>query len=303
MPIKNRNFYAYQIDLHYLGGERGDYDSIMWETNIVEEIFTHIYSLEVQNRTLRFHDAWLMYLDHFTVERNYLFGRFAYAEYGTAGDLVHADNLRVRPNPKHLREGETIYVYFAIRKSDGLLLLQSHVRINRPRFEEYVENFGERLIREHNLTFIQICTLLDSSFFDNINALTTVNRISIEVTTKQPAADENPAVLALQDEAEMTQATTVKLDFLAKYQRSGLKGAVPFVRRYKDKPGVSKIVVKGKLAGAEKIIRMDESQEKYGRKLEVDGSGQPTIESAEIVLSEILSSREGLLRRGEDETS
>lgn len=92
----------------------------------------------------------------------------------------------------------------------------------------------------------------------------------------------------------------MKLDFSAKYQRSGLRGAVPFVRRYKDKPGVVKIVVKGKLGGAEKVIRMDQSQEKYRRSIEVDASGQPTMTATENILHEICRVRTAL-RREEDE--
>ncbi|ASS69289.1 hypothetical protein [Paenibacillus sp. RUD330] len=296
MPAKRKSFYAYQIDLHFLDGQR-QVDSIKWDFTIMSTLMDHISQLPSAIKTERFHDSWLIYLDHFSIETNYLFGRFAYAEYGTTGELIHADNLTRRPNPKHLREGETIYTYFLIRKSDGLLLLQSHSKLNRPRIEEYIERFGDPVIRQNQLTYIQICTLLDNSFFENIQALNSVNKISIEVTTAQPAADENAAVRALQDEAELTDATSVKLDFSAKYRRSGLAGAVPFVRRYKDKPGVTKIVVKGKLAGAEKVIRMDESQEKYKRSVEVDGTGQPTLRSVETVLFEIAQRRE-LLRRG-----
>ncbi|REK52606.1 MAG: hypothetical protein C6W55_15950 [Thermobacillus sp.] len=290
MPTKQKNFYAYQFDLHYLEGDR-QVDSIKWDQRIVGEIFSHINDLPLQQKTQRFQDSWLMYLDHFSEETDYYFGRFAYAEYGTTGELIHADNLTIRPNPKHLREGETLYTYFCIRKSDGLFLLQSHVKLNRPRIEEYIEHLGAEVITRHNLTYIQICTLLSNSFFDDIQSLNSVNRISIEVTTTQYAADENPAVRELQEEATIVQATSVKLDFTAKYRRSGLAGAVPFIRRYVDKPGVSKIVVKGKIAGAEKVIRMDESQEKYRRSVDVDHTGQPTMRSAEAVLRELCLSR------------
>ncbi|KPV60734.1 hypothetical protein QJ48_04200 [Paenibacillus sp. A3] len=299
MPTKIKNFYAYQIDLHYLKG-RHQVDAVKWDVTIVAQLIDHIYNLSDDQKTQRFHDSWLIYLDHFSNEMNYLFGRFAYAEYGTTGELIHADNLRRRPNPKNLREGETLYTYFLIRKSDGLFLLQSHSKLNRPRVEEYLEQFGEPIIRHSQLTYIQICTLLDSSFFDNIQALNSVNKVSIEVTTAQAAADENAAVQLLQSEADRMDATTVKLDFSAKFRRSGLAGAVPFIRSYKDKPGVTKIVVKGKLAGAEKVIRMDESQEKYKRRVEVDGTGQPTLRSVETVLSQIAQARAPLRREDDD---
>ncbi|MGZ0051493.1 hypothetical protein [Brevibacillus gelatini] len=300
MPDKKKNFYAYQIDLHYLKGRQHQVDAVKWDEKIVCDLFDYISQLPVNQKTQRFHDSWLTYLDHFSIETNYLFGRFAYAEYGTTGELIHADNLTRRPNPKHLREGETLYTYFLIRKSDGLLLLQSHMKLNRPRVEEYLEQLGKPVIRNNQLTYIQICTLLDNSFFDNIQALNSVNKVSIEVTTAQAAADENAAVQMLQSEADRMDATTVKLDFSAKFRRSGLAGAVPFIRRYKDKPGVTKIVVKGKLAGAEKVIRMDESQEKYTRSVEVDGTGQPTLRSAEAVLSQIAQTRAPLRREDED---
>jgi hypothetical protein len=299
MPSKYKNFLAYQIDLHYLKGVR-QVDAIKWDPVIVGDILTYINGLGGQQKAQRFHDSWLIYLDHFHEETNYFFGRFAYAEYGTTGELIHADNLTTRPNPKHLREGETLYSYFTIRKSDGLLLIQSHAKLNRPRVEEYIEQLGAAVITRHQLTYLQICTLVNATFFENIAALNSVNKISIEVTTAQQAADENPAVQALQEEANEASATTVKMEFSAKYQRSGLRGAVPFVQKYKDKPGVAKIVVKGKLGGAEKTIRMDESQEKYKRSVEVDGTGQPTMRAAEAILSE-LSQRRGPLMRSEEE--
>lgn len=174
LATKYRNFYAYQLDLHCLEGTPG-VDTIKWNSTIVEELLNHINSMTKQQKTLRFHDSWLMYLEHFSIERNYFFGRFAYAEYGTTGELVHADDLTTRPNPKHLREGETIYVYFALRKSDGLFLLQSHIKINRPRVEEYIEQLGAITLRRYDLTYLQVCTLLDNSFFDNIDALNAVN--------------------------------------------------------------------------------------------------------------------------------
>jgi len=295
MATKLKNFYAYQIDLHYLSGNP-QVDTIKWDEAVVSDILSHINGLSDQAKTQRFHDSWLIYLDHFSEELDYLFGRFAYAEYGTSGELIHADNLTRRPNPKALREGETLFTYFLIRKTDGLMLLQSHLKLNRPRVEDYLENFGAPIITRNQLTYLQICTLLDNSFFENIQALNTVSRIMIEVTNSQPAADENEAVRVLQNEATIAEATTVKLDFSARYRRTGLAGAVSFVRRYKDKPGVTKIVVKGKLAGAEKVIKMEESQEKYKRRVEVDGTGQPTLRSAEMVLWEIARLRAPLRR-------
>lgn len=107
MPEKRKNFYAYQIDLHYLKGRR-QVDAVKWDKQIVCDLFDHINQLPDNQKTQRFHDSWLIYLDHFSIETSYLFGRFAYAEYGTTGELIHADNLTRRPNPKHLREGETL---------------------------------------------------------------------------------------------------------------------------------------------------------------------------------------------------
>ncbi|RAR39652.1 hypothetical protein [Paenibacillus sp. MDMC362] len=294
MATKKRNFYAYQIDLHYLSGKKQQTDAIKWDPKVIKELLSHIISLPIADRTKHYHDSWLVYLDHYSEERLYYFGRFGSAEYGTNGELIHADNYTLRPNPKNIREGETQYTYFAIRKSDGLMLLQGNLKVNRSLVEEYFENLGKSVIHKNALTYIQICTLINSSFFNDVNSLDTVNKIQVEVTTTVPGADENEAVKEMQKEADKTNATTVKLEFTAKFRRSGLVSAVPFLKNYKDKPGVEKIVVRGKLAGAEKIIRMEDSQEKFKQTIEVDKNNQPKMKSVEIVLSGIMDVRKSL---------
>ncbi|MDP4096880.1 hypothetical protein OIN60_08860 [Paenibacillus sp. P96] len=295
MPQKPKRFNAYQIDLHYLDtSTRNQTDAIMWDAAIVSELWAEIFTLAVEQRTRRYNDSWLMYLDYFEEDEHYIFGRFLSAEYGTTGELLHADQLTLRPNPKLVREGETEATYFLIKKVDGLLLLQSNIRLNRPRFEEYIETLGAEVIRRRNLTFIQICTLLENNFFESIRQLNTVHKIEIEVSKTEIAADENEAVRALQNDVEEISATDVKLEFEAKYQRSGLKGVLPLVKKYKDQQGVTKIVVRGKLAGAEKVIKLDDSQEQYRRRVEVDTNNQPMLTSVENVLKEVANQRRKL---------
>lgn len=292
MAQKHKRFSAYQIDLHYLDTTtKHDTDAIKWDSDVLSEIFKHIIAMSSEARSRRYNDSWLMYLDHVDEDTNYIFGRFLSAEYGTTGELIHADDLTLRPNPKLLREGETESTYFIIKKADGLLLLQNNLRLNRPRFEEYFEMLGQDIIRKHNLTYIQICTLVENSFFDSIRQLNTVHKILIEVSKTEISADENEAVRALQNDVEQISATDVKLEFGAKYQRKGMMGVLPLIQKYKDQQGVTKIVVRGKLAGAEKVIKLDESQEQYKRKVEVDKNNQPLLTSVENVLREIVTQR------------
>jgi hypothetical protein len=207
MATKFKNFFAYQIDLHYLDRtNRNDVDAIKWDASIVEQVFQHIMSLTPAERTRRYHDSWLMYLDYLDIDQHYIYGRFNSAEYGTTGELVHADNLSVRPNPKLVREGETQYTYFLVRKSDGLLLLQGNVRLNRPKIDEYIEQFGKPILTSNNITFLQVCTLVDNSFFESIRSLNVVNKIQIEVMTLEQSADESAAVGALRRESEEIHA-------------------------------------------------------------------------------------------------
>jgi hypothetical protein len=297
MATKFKNFYAYQIDFHYQDvTHRNEVDAIKWDERIAEEIFNHIFSLTPTAKTKKYRDSWLMYLDYLDSDEHFIFGRFSSAVYGTTGELVHADNLSLRPNPKQPREGETESTYFLVRKADGLLLLQGNIRLNRPKLDEYLEQLGNPVILSNNLTFIQVCTLVDNTFFDSIRALNTVNKIEIEVTTVEAAADESDAVRALRNDAEEVQATDVQIKFEAKYQRSGLSGALSLVKKYKDQQGVNKIVVRGKLAGAEKVIKLDESQEKYSVKVEVDTNVQPMLSSVETALKHIVGQR-SILRR------
>ncbi|OMF30940.1 hypothetical protein [Paenibacillus sp. FSL H8-0259] len=295
MPRKSKSFNAYQIDMHYLDTRgRQDVDAVKWDATVTTQLFASIYALNDADRTIRFKDSWLMYLDHLDEDQHYIFGRFSSAEYGTVGELLHADNLTRRPNPKLVREGENQSTYFIIKKADGLLLLQSNIRLNRPRFEEYIERLGAGVIAANTLTYIQVCTLLENNFFDGIRELNTIHKVEIEVSRSEVVADENEAVRALQNDVEEIHATDVKLQFEAKYQREGLHGVFPLVQKYKDQRGVTKIVVRGKLAGAEKVIRLDESQEKYRRKVEVDNNNQPLLTSTEDTLREIATNRRRL---------
>ncbi|WP_017814445.1 hypothetical protein [Paenibacillus shenyangensis] len=292
MGTKHKSFNAYQIDLHYLDDSRHATDAVKWESDVMVDILNHIFNnLNEGQRTARYNDVWLMYLDHFEHDEHFIFGSFSSAEYGTIGELIHADDLTRRPNPKEIREGETESTYFIIRKSDGLMLLQVNQRLKRVRVDEYIERYGHVIINNANLTYLQICTLVETNFFNSIRELNTVHRIEIEVAKVETMADENEAVQALQGDLETISATTVKLKFEAKYQRSGLSGAIGLVKKYKDQPGVTKMVVRGKLAGAEKKINLEESQEKYTRRVEVDSNNQPMLSSIEVVLREIANSR------------
>lgn len=303
MNVRRKRFNAYQIDLHYLRKHKGnEFDAVKWDYKIIEQILKNIYGLKLHFRAKRYNDSWLMYLDYLDCDEHVIFGRFASAEYGTVSELVHADNLTLRPNPKLLREGETEYTYFMIRNSDGLLLLQGNQRLSKNRFNEYIQEFGQKIIEASGITFIEVCTLLEQSFFDSIRQLNSVNNILIEISTLEPRADENEAVRALQGEAYEIKATHVTLDFKAKYKREGLKNVFPLLNNYKDKPGVTKIVVKGKLAGAEKVINLNDSQEKYDKRVKVDSNNQPIMSSVEEVLRGIVNHR-APLRGGENENN
>lgn len=297
MTQKKKKFNAYQLDLHYLNrvGRGPEVDTIKWDASIIENILSDVYRSTNQQRTKRYQDSWLMYIDYLDIAEHYIFGRFSSAEYGTRGELIHADSLISRTNPKEVREGETEFTYFYIRKSDGLMLLQTNLRLTRARFEEYIEDFGSAAIQRNNLTFIQVCTLVMQEFFENVRALNTINKLEFEVITTEAIADENPVVQALNNHAQRISSTAVKVEYGAKYDRTGLTNVIPLLRDYKDKRGVNKIVVRGKLAGAEKIIKLDDSQESYKRKVEVDLNNQAMLESVLNALREIAAQR-GVLR-------
>ncbi|WP_019636139.1 hypothetical protein [Paenibacillus fonticola] len=294
MATKKRNFYAFQIDLHYLDPDQHATDAVKWDPEIITELFTRIVAIPESQRGQKYKDSWLMYLSSFSNEEHYLFGKFLSAEYGTVGELIHADTHITRPNPKAKREGELEATYFYIRKADGFMLLQGSQRLTRARFEEYIEKLGNEVITENNLTYIQVCTLVEKEFFDHISELTSVNKLMFEVTKTELAADESQTTRALQNDIEEISATDVKLEFVAKYQRSGMNSVIDLVRRYKQQKGVTKIVVKGKVGNAEKIINMEESQEKYARKVEVDTNNQPMLTSVENVLIQIASQRRSI---------
>ncbi|MET1173790.1 hypothetical protein [Paenibacillus amylolyticus] len=294
MAKSNKTFYAYQLDLHYLSSDNHATDAVKWDSSIIEQLFTEIMGLSDRERNIKYNDAWLMFLSHVSIYEHYIFGSFYSAEYGTVGELLHADSLEVRKNPKGIREGELAPTYFYIRKADGLILLQGSKRLTRSRCEEYLERLGASVIADNDLTYIQLCTMLNTGFFSQIAELNSVNNIQLEVTKSELPADENPAVIALQNDLEEISATDVKLEFVAKYQRAGMNKVIDLVRRYKQQKGVTKIIVKGKLGDAHKTVNMEESQEKYTKRVEVDTLNQPMLSSVEDALIQIASQRTSL---------
>lgn len=297
MATRMKTFNAYQIDLHYIVKRLGvEYDSILWDPQIMEEILTHIYSLPLADKTKKIQD-WLTYLDYLDSDEQFIFGRFLSAEYGTVGELIHSVTLTTRPNPKHIQEGEVQYTYFLIRKLDGFLLIQGDRRLTRSKVVEYIKEFGEQIMKKHNLTFIEISPLMANSFFDELNKLDKVDKIWVEISEKEVKADENLVVQSLRDDAVEINAKKIRLEFSAYYDRNGLLWTTRFFNKYKGSPGVTNIVIRGKVGRAERFLNLESSQEKYKQRIEVDKNNQLIMRSVEEVLKNIASQREFVLRK------
>jgi hypothetical protein len=292
---RKKHFNAYQIELHYLKRhENNEVDAKKWDKDFIVKLLNGIFKNNLKDRTKNF-GSWILFLDELQNEEHYIFGRFISAEYGTVGDLIHVDLLTSRTNPRDLREGEQQATHFLIRKSDGLLLLQTSQRVQRSKVATYFDELGKSVIEGEGLTYINVCTLVNTEFFDNVRSLDKVNSTVVEIASKQSSSDENEVIKNMQGEIEKLKGTHVKLEFLAKRQREGLLSVLPFIELYKDKPGVTAIKVVGKQDGAERTFNLESFSEKYGRKVKVDANNQPISEDMYDNMKEVAKKRNRLL--------
>lgn len=287
----NKGFSAYQVTLTYLDG-KGKEETFKdkWEPSEMLSILKSIDEMDKQDKKSNM-NGWFMLLDELIEEKRYLIGRMQYAEYGYIGNLIHADSLVPRKNPKKLREGEEKYVYFLIRKKDGLLLMQGDIKLNRNQFEEYINDRGKEQIESHKLYSVQIETLYREDFLDEVSKLTKVSKVDVEVKTETTIADENEVITKIKGEAREIESTHFTLTFQAKYKRNGLQGYMPFIRKYKDKKNISGIKVTGKEGVVEREIKMETFSEKHPIKIELDANGRLDRDNAYLKIKEVASKR------------
>src|SRR5690606_7870615 len=93
-------------------------DAIKWSADFINKLFKHLKSINKLHRKMDVTNQWFLLLEDIQFEKHYIYGCFQSAEYGRNRNLIHADTLVARTNPKDLREGEEELTHFLIRKSD-----------------------------------------------------------------------------------------------------------------------------------------------------------------------------------------
>jgi hypothetical protein len=267
------NFHAYQIDMHYVyrAPDGKEYDRYTWDPQDMVDILNDIYNRPIIERQKKF-NGWFIVLDELRVRKRYIVGRFKYAEYGYKSNLIHADTLATRDNPRDIREGEEKHIHFYIRKSDGFMLLQGHQRVTQHKITEYIDSLARHKIQSLEYTYVFISLLLDTDFTAKIRNLDKITALSLEITSKVPASAESEVIQVMQNTIDELEGTHVQLMFKAKYKRDGLKQVIPFVQKYDRKQGITSIKVIGLKDGAEQTISVEQYREKHPRNCPVNAN-------------------------------
>ncbi|WP_026678176.1 hypothetical protein [Fictibacillus gelatini] len=304
---KQFSFTAFQFDLHYikqtnklrLGKKvKNDEYAITWDFQFVYRLLKTIFDEEPLARKMNVKDEWFTLLDDLQQDEKYIYGKFKSAAYGTKANLIHADTLESRENPKDKREGEEMYTHFLIRKEDGFMLLQStDVRMGRSKVQTYLEKFGSETISASKYTDLNICSLVSSNLLEDIKKLDKVKSTIIEISTKEKS-DENEFIQELQEETDSIYGTHVLLEFKARYAREGLGKMIPFIQKYKGQKGVTAIKVVGEQSGSDRTFNVDSYSERYRPAIKVDTNNSPISDDLYDKIKKIGDDRD-LLKRGE----
>lgn len=293
---RDYSFMAFHMDLHYLKTtSKGQFDSTTWSGDFITDLFKHIEGLNDVQRKMDVKGQWFMLLEEVKYEEKYVYGYFTSAEYGSVRNLIHADTLIKRDNPKGIREGEEQYTHFFIRKSDGLLLLQWNQKVTRSRVAEYIDKYSTDILRAYNYEYVNVCTLVGGEFLEELKRLDVVKETILEITSKEKS-DDNEFIQEVQDEVESLSATHVALSFKAKYQRDGLGKLIPFINKFKGQKGVTSIKIIGDQDGAERKINIDTYSEKYRKSVKIDANGNPMSPNVYEQLERIAVKREMIHR-------
>ena len=310
MVIKAKNFYAYELDFNRIKEVRGTdvYQQII-DYDAIKEILMRCKTGSLADIKQTFDTNWFLVLEDVVEieaqdsnrKEKYLAGRFVTGEYGRIGDLRNVDTMQTRLNDKKKREGEDKFIYFALRKKDGLLLLQGDVKVNRNRIVDYFNFVGESVIKRKSYLEIGVSTLLKKDFLDEIASIN-VTSLEIEIAAEKEAGYENEVITAARNSAKEFEANYVKLVWTAKYSRDKLTGLNSFVEkvvpRGSKKPikGINNIKVRGKDGDEFKTIYISKLSEKHEVSMEFDDNNNPVKDQAYVSLSNLILNRETLGR-------
>lgn len=302
---KKPTMLAFQFDLHILskrkrmlkGKEREeDTYTTTWDKNIFSDFINEYNSLTKNGQQLLYRKGnFIAVLEEFKQDADYVYGKFIDIEYGTVAPLRDSRTWKQRENPKKTTEGEEEYTHFVLRKSDGLLLLQYHLKLTRAALTTFFSDYFEKTLKQKNYIDLNICTLLSQDFLTEIQKLDTIKGTKIEITSKVQS-DENEFVRAVQNEMDEVESNSIQLFFKAKYKNNSLKDVVPFINKYNGKKGVTSIKVSGTQGGADKSLNAKNSSEKFKPTVKVDSKGNYISESLYEETVKAISDRPALIR-------
>ena len=295
---KRVSFSAYQIDVQYIQkSNSGKADTIKdtWDAKFFGKLLGEIYTRDNSAKKFVVSDEWFMLLSDLQEDEHTIYGNFKCAEYGRVANLIHADTLKSRTNPKKMREGEEDHVHFMIRKKDGFVLLQYNIKLNRSKLQDYLDRHGKNTLMNSSYCSFNICSLLSVDFIEDLKKLDKVKSTKIEITSKVDTG-ENEFIREMQGEMEELEATHVSLEFKAKRVKDGLQSIVPYINKFRGQRGVTSIKVIGEQKGAEKSINIDKSHEIYRPDVNVDTNNNPSTEDLYDKIAIIIKGRDWLKR-------
>lgn len=303
---KTKNFYGYELDFTRINNKNGkDEYQFIWDYQLIKDILIRCKTDDLADIKQIFGNWFLVVedIEEINIEKEngskttYLAGRFVTGEYGRIGDLRNVDTMKTRKNNKQKREGEDKFIYFAIRKEDGLFLIQGDVKVSRGKVSEYLNLIGAELIKNNSYLDLDISTLLKKDFLDEIKNID-ISSVEVEIAVEKEISYENEIITAARNSAKEFEANYVKVEWLSKYKKSKMKSVPQFLENIKPrgmgKPikGINNIKVRGKEGSEDKTIFISRLSEKHELTLEFDTNNNPLKKEAYQQLSTLISNRD-----------
>lgn len=270
--------------------------ALSWDKNKFEAIIANIFGRALPDKAKRKVDSWVMVLEDLQDDEKYWWGSFTSTRYGTKPDLIHAESLKTRENPRDIKEGDKQDTHFLVRKSDGLTLIELGFQdvVTRSKISEYIDECGKDEMAVQGVEYSQLSPLLSRDFFEEMSRLENIKSTLIQVSTSA-ASGMNNAFKTMYQDASETEAHTFSFGLKAK-QRFYLPydNVERYVRKYIDMGGITAVQVTGLIDKVEKTVNLDTNMEKYRPKVDFDDNGRVKSASMYATLKEIADERSAI---------
>ncbi|MBC6315402.1 hypothetical protein [Listeria grandensis] len=246
--MKELNFFSYELEMTSIAegrNEEGDFvgEQDTWNKESFVNWLNRINEAPNAKKVWKFHPKF-MALDkvaHYGEDNkiieeldgdNILFS-ICRLKYGTIEDIsnyMNFNDLEDRPSERKLSEAESKYLYFYVRYSDGLLLLQGSTLITPKKFTEYLIEVKNLLHLDREITSIRASNIFDNDFFNKLNKASTIRSLELEIKNEEINNHENKLLNQMSQGATNLKSNYFSLKWDVKYIKGGLNGVGNFIR-------------------------------------------------------------------------